>query len=74
MLSHCCLCLCVSVFVDLRIIFRMSEPVFIQLGVYNTLHELISTVHFINPSQLVVCRRIPPIVAAQMLGKLYPSF
>jgi hypothetical protein len=51
----------------------MPEPIFMELGMYITAPEPISTAHFINPSRLYVCLYVyPPIVARQRLSRHVP--
>jgi hypothetical protein len=48
----------------------MSEPVFMELGMYIMAPESISIAYFINPSHQSLCLYLyPPIVARQRLNK-----
>jgi hypothetical protein len=51
--------------------YWMPEPVFMNLGMHIMAPDPISTAYFIH---LCVCVCIPPIVARQRLGILYPFF
>jgi hypothetical protein len=69
MRSPCCLCVCESRTINLR----MPQPIFIKLGMYIMAPEPISTVCFINPSHQSVCLYVyPPFVAKQRLDKTLP--
>jgi hypothetical protein len=62
--------LSVCLWIPLPINFWMPEPIFMKLGIYIVVSELISTAYFINPSHQSVCLYVyPPIVARQRLDK-----
>jgi hypothetical protein len=53
----------------------MPEPIFMKLGMYIMATEHITmALSKIRTISLCVCMCIPPIVARQRLGKMYPSF
>jgi hypothetical protein len=72
MLHPCCLCACVSHFIN----FWMAEPIFIKLGMQVMAPETISTTYFINPFHQFVCVYVCiclyvylPVDASQRLSK-----
>jgi hypothetical protein len=71
MRSHCRLCVVESL---LPVNALMPEPVFLKRGRCIMAPETISAAYFINRSHQCVCVCMPPIVARQSLGKVFPSF
>jgi hypothetical protein len=63
---------CVSV--NPLLLTWIPGPVFTKLGMHIMLPEPIWTAYYINASRQSVCMCIPPIVARQRLGKLYPPY
>jgi hypothetical protein len=65
MRSPCCLCVCESHPIN----YLMTEPNFMELGMYIMKPGPISTTYYINPSHQSVCLYVYPIIAMQRLGK-----
>jgi hypothetical protein len=63
MKSRCCLCTSSNN-------FRMAEPIFMKLSMFNMAPESISTAYFINPSHQSLCLYVYLfVVARQLFGK-----